>query len=577
MFIKRMLCIILAVMFLLTVGACGGTTTPAATTAAATTAAATTVAETTAATTAAETTAAETTAATTAAETSAAAQTADWAAPFPDPVTIHVAYSEDTGAVWSPGESQADNMWTRRWKKLYNVDVVMDWVSTDYATKLNLAIASGSIPDAFTANIVQLKQLETAGLIQPLNDAYDKNASNSYKKRITDFADILEVAKEGDQIMAMPQLHYGYDCETNFNWYRQDWYKKAGEPVVSTIPQYEALMATFMKDDKAKFGLTLDKTLDNFFRLNGAFHAASKIWVDAPDGSGIVYGATLPETKAQLATYADWYKKGYIRKDFASLDNAAMFEDALKGNVGTTTYANWSGWVVGKQLIDSQGPGTYFMAHQIPAVDDKKVMYPVAFNTYDFDVVRKGYEHPDVLIKLISDYSLVLNDSIAAGTMTVAEVMPFGSNNMHHAVGPFKVLFDSYNDVYEVHNAFMTGVEKFSTGYASLYYNEAKKWVDSGDSTSLGRWLQMGTKDASLFMGNLQVDNGQILKSKLWGPTPQAVLDLGSTLDDLLVEGFTKIIMGVQPISYYDTVMTNWRKAGGDEETTAVNTMYGKK
>lgn len=468
-------------------------------------------------------------------------------------------------------------MWTRRWKKLYNVDVVMDWVSTEYATKLNLAIASGSIPDSFTANIVQLEQLETAGLIQPLNDAYDKFASNSYKKRITDFADILEVAKVGDQIMAMPQLHYGYDCETNFNWYRQDWYKKAGEPVISTLAQYEALMTTFMKDDGAKFGLMLDKTLDNFFRNNGAFHATSQIWVDAPDGSGIVYGATLPETKNQLATYADWYKKGFIRKDFASLDNAAMLEDANKGNVGTITYGNWAGWNVGKQIVDNQGPDTYFLGHSIASVDDQKVMYPVPFNTYDFDVVRKGYEHPEVLIKLISDYSLVLNDSIAAGTMTIDEVMPFGSNNMHHAVGPFKVLFDSYNDVYEVHNAFMTGTEKFSTGYASLYYNEAKKWVDSGDLTSLGRWLQMGTKDATLFLGNQQVDNGQILKSKLWGSTPQAVLDLGTTLNDLLIEGYTKIIMGVEPIAYYDTLIADWRKAGGDEETAAVNAQYGKK
>ncbi len=568
--LKRTLAIILVITVMLSLGACGGAT-PAATA----TPAAATVAATAEATKAPVATAEATAAAT--AEATAAATTEDWAAPFPEPVTIHVAYAEDTGAVWSPGESQADNMWTRRWKKLYNVDVVMDWVSTDYATKLNLAIASGQIPDAFTANMVQLKQLETAGLIQPLNDAYEKFSSNSYKKRITDFADILEVAKVDGQIMAMPQLHYGYDCETNFNWYRQDWYKAAGEPEIKTIAQYEALMTTFMKNNGAKFGLTLDKTLDMFFRLNGAFHAASKIWVDAPDGSGIVYGATLPETKAQLAKYAEWYKKGFIRKDFASLDNAAMFEDANKGNVGTTTYANWAGWVVGKQLVDNQGAGTYFMGHEIPSIDDKKVMYPVAFNTWDFDVVRKGYEHPEVLIKLISDYSLVLNDSIAAGTMTIEEVMPFGSNNMHHAVGPFKVLFDSYADVYEVHSAFMTGVEKFSTGYASLYYNEAKKWVDKGDLTSLGRWLQMGTKDATLYLGNLQVDNGQILKSKLWGPTPQAVLDLGSTLDDLLIEGYTKIIMGVEPVDYYDTLITNWRKAGGDEETTAINEMYGKK
>jgi putative aldouronate transport system substrate-binding protein len=129
--------------------------------------------------------------------------------------------------------------------------------------------------------------------------------------------------------------------------------------------------------------------------------------------------------------------------------------------------------------------------------------------------------------------------------------------------------------VEEVQKAFKTGELKFSTGYASLFYHEAKKWVDNGDLTSLGRWLQMGKDNATLHMGNRHVDNGQILKSKLWGASPSAVLDYGTTLDDLLIEGYTKIIMGVEPIDYYDTLIDSWRKAGGDEVTAAVNEMYG--
>lgn len=50
----------------------------------------------------------------------------------------------------------------------------------------------------------------------------------------------------------------------------------------------------------------------------------------------------------------------------------------------------------------------------------------------------------------------------------------------------------------------------------------------------------------------------------------------GTTLDDLLTEGFTKIIMGTESIDYFDVLVQNWRAAGGDEATKAVNEAYGK-
>ena len=59
-----------------------------------------------------------------------------------------------------------------------------------------------------------------------------------------------------------------------------------------------------------------------------------------------------------------------------------------------------------------------------------------------------------------------------------------------------------------------------------------------------------------------------------WNP-PTFSCD-GSTLDDLLIEGYSKIITGAEDISYYDTLMQDWRRAGGDAVTAAVNEMYGQ-
>ena len=85
----------------------------------------------------------------------------------------------------------------------------------------------------------------------------------------------------------------------------------------------------------------------------------------------------------------------------------------------------------------------------------------------------------------------------------------------------------------------------------------------------------MGYAQSSLARAIGHVDNEQILKDKIWGATPQAVIDYGSTLNDLLVQGYTKIIMGVEPIDYYDTLIAEWKTAGGDAATASVNEMYG--
>jgi putative aldouronate transport system substrate-binding protein len=61
------------------------------------------------------------------------------------------------------------------------------------------------------------------------------------------------------------------------------------------------------------------------------------------------------------------------------------------------------------------------------------------------------------------------------------------------------------------------------------------------------------------------------------GLSPDELLNFGSTLDDLLTEGFTKIIIGQEPLSYFDTLINNWKAQGGDTVTAAVNRDYGKK
>jgi putative aldouronate transport system substrate-binding protein len=514
------------------------------------------------------------------APTGAATPTAgaiDWRAPFATTVVIKAAYPEITNAKFATGEDYNNNLWTKMWKERFNVEVQADWVSIEYDVKLNLAIASKTLPDAFQANTVQFNQLLAAGMLADLTSAYNDYASPEFKKMQEKTWDIMETAMSGDKIYGMPRLNYGYETSTMHLWLRKDWADadKVTDAQTSTIAGFEAIMAGFKTNHAAKYGIMEDKNLNVFFQLAPAFHAYPQIWVDGPDGK-IVYGATLPETKVALAKWAEWYKNGFVREDFATLDNSAMFQDAFKGNVGAFAQQNWAGWQVGKDMVVNQGDGTYFVSYPLPVVDDKKLMFPLQFANDGYNCVRAGYETPEALIKLIDNYVDVLDISLGEGTMTLEQVLPFNTNDMHHVTGPFKVLFQHYNDIKAVVAANATGVEKFPSGNATLFYNEIQKWLKDKDLVGLGRYLQMGYDKSSLSRAISHVDNDQLMKSKVWGSTPQAVVDYGSTLDSLLVEGYTKIIMGVEPIEYYDTLIAAWKTAGGDAVTAGVNEMYGK-
>jgi len=502
-----------------------------------------------------------------------------WMTPYPEPVTVTIVNNDVTtssGTQFPEGEDVYNNMWTKAWKRDFNIEVKTLWVSSDYTTKLNLAIAAQDLPDIFYCDNVQFQQLVEADLLQDLNEVYEEYASPKLRKMLEqDDPDIFATIHIGDKLMAIPRLHYGYECMTYFMWIKKNWMEEAGSPEIKTLDQFEDLMETFMEKYDSPYAMPLSKNLEQFFYMAPTWHVYPKIWLD--DGAGkIVYGSTMPEMKNMLAKWAEWYKEGILRPDFATLDFDTMEADVLNGVVGVQPGENWYSWTIADTLKNT-GEGTWLEAYDLPSVDDKPVKYPIPFPNSVNNVVTKQCEHPEVLIKLIDYYVYLLNESVANGDKKIEEVLPFTENNMHHCTGPFKVEFRSYDDVKEVVAAVKTGKPEFSSGYAYNYYNEVMKWYNSKDPTALGRTLQMGQERSSLNLAVGYVDRNLLIKSKLWGVSPQALLDYGTNLDELLAVGFTKIIMNEEPVDYFDQLIEEWKAAGGEEVTIAVNEMYGGK
>lgn len=121
------------------------------------------------------------------------------------------------------GDDVTDNVWIREYKDRFNIEVVTDWVSNEYDTKLNLSIAEGDLPDVFHVNASQLQQLIEADLIMDLTEVFDIYASDTIKNYMNLDADSFESGKRDGKLYGIPQMGFGTITQPNYIWFSKDW------------------------------------------------------------------------------------------------------------------------------------------------------------------------------------------------------------------------------------------------------------------------------------------------------------------------------------------------------------------
>lgn len=503
-------------------------------------------------------------------EETGAGQEADWRTPYEETVTLTVA-RESTAHEFPEGDDLTNNIWTRSFKEQLNVEVVTDWISDEYDTKLNLAIASGDLPDVFLVNNVQLGQLIEAGQVADLTQVYETYASDRLKEMQSAEPDIFVTAQKDGKLYAIPELYFGY--QPNMLWLRQDWMKELNREFPKTVEELEEIL-TEMKELSGGYSFSTTQSLESLYGLAPAWGAYPQIWVEGEDGS-IVYGATVPEMKEAVSAWARWYQNGILKQDFATMNSEAVKEEVVAGRAGAETIGSWWGWTYGIDAVKNLGEEAYFMPCDLPTVSGEKPSYPMEFMNTGYIAVNKDCKNPEAAIKLIDFYVYISNDALE--DMPQEEIEKYTANNMAHNTKPFAVnnTRDDYSRYAMIAEARDTGdLSVMKTAIAVECYNGAMKWMEDKDPDGIGYALQFGMKGCGMDVLTGIIDEDRIVRSKLWGASPQVLLDYGSTLDDILLEGFTKIIMGAEDIDYFDTLVEQWYAAGGQDVTEAVNEMY---
>ncbi|MDR0475392.1 MAG: extracellular solute-binding protein [Treponema sp.] len=508
-----------------------------------------------------------------------------WWVKFEEPVTIHIVNMERPATPFLPGDSVTKNEWTRGFKEQLNVEVLTDWVSSNdsgYIEKLNLAIASNTLPDVFAAHPAQFRQLVEAGMTADLTDFIENNASDMVKNIMASAPTVTETAKVNGRLMGLPRYGFGDLWNVFCLWLRHDWMENTGLGEPNSFEDIEKVMDAFMRAHPGSYGFGLRKNLDEFFWTASAFGALPRIWIEGPDGS-LVYGSVQPEMKAALEKFADWYKRGYLRKDFTSLDDRDIVNDIASGKLGLHIWANWAGWLY-VDALKVLGINSYMEPYAIPSGNGKPHIVPVPIDNVLYIVVNKNFKNVPAVLKCISYHTWICMEATVQGALTEEQVYRYllGGEGRHD----LEAL--SLNDPYGNGPALVEWAHKVSMNNYQIteepmtsewlaHYEQAAPWWRSKNTGGYGRWIQQYAPRASAWVNLQVIKEGRYYTNRMTGALPEDVSVYGSTLDDLLIEGFTKIIVGDRPLSYFDTLIAEWHSSGGNIVTRAVNREYGKK
>ncbi|WP_213514664.1 extracellular solute-binding protein [Paenibacillus montaniterrae] len=506
---------------------------------------------------------------------------------YETPITIRFARDvdndmQDNIIPKTPGETVEDNRWLKAFSEKLGINVVYDWTVSGgdaYTQKMNVTLTSGDLPDMLRVTPAQMKQLAEADMIEDLTPYWEQYASDDLKELYAEQGPaVLNSATVNGKIMGIGKADvYG---DGVYLWLRKDWLDKLGleEPTsMQDLLKISEAFATQDPDDNSlndTYGLAITKDLyggamglDGFF---AGYHAYPNMWID--DGAGnLVWGSTLPEVKETLKVLSEMYKAGQLDKEFGVKDGGKVAESIAAGKIGIDFGAQWNPMY---PLISNyqNDPGANWVGYALVSIDDKPALSPQSFQADSYWVVRKGYEHPEALIKMFNlhvelnwgesgdfDYYYMpaANDSV--GVWKYSPVQPASA-------------FKNIRAFQEIEEARKNNSFDSLTGEALAIYRNITAF-ENGDTSQWG-WPKIYGAEGVYRHGVNYMDNELFMYEAFAGPPTETMAERLSTLEALEKETFVKIIMGAVPLDEFDKFVDNWYKVGGTDITNEVNEWY---
>lgn len=474
------------------------------------------------------------------------------------------------------------NVWTQAIASELGIQLTRMWKndSIHYDLKLDLAREAKRLPDVFKLNGYQLSLMAAAGELEDLTEYFAAYASNETKKQYAAEGGVaLKSGMVDNQLFGLPNASSAIaGTGTPLLWIRTDWLEALDLPEPSTMQEVMEIALAFANEDpdrnqqKDTIGLAFsNQFLTDGISLSGVFngyHAYINAWIKDEAGQ-LVYGSLQQEVKKALFDLSQLYQAGALDPDFSIRGSSDIREMVHSGKVGMINSSHWFGqWLQPLKLAD---PKSEWKPIAIPSIDGQPTRVGLLNPALEYYAVRKGYEHPEALVKLMNYYN---------------EIM-MGSRASQDAYDTF--MYDAQNPTINLW-MFSPVANNDATDEA---YRQLIAAYDDNDSTVITlmeaaniyrSWKAYQNGDKSKYSWSFHypawkilfeiMDQGHYVRTEFHGGFSPALGQKVAMLKELELTVFTKIIMGSEPIEFFDEFVHQWYTSGGKEITAEVNRWY---
>lgn len=502
---------------------------------------------------------------------------------YPELVTYTLGQMSGTNNSNLPdGNTYEDNAYTRYLKKILNIQNENVYMESEdrYDEFVNILIKDQTLPDVLViSDRDMLKELVENNLVEDLTEVYQNCTSKRIKEMFESYGSgLLESVKFDGKLMAIPETVT--DHGPRLMWLRKDWIDELGLEEPKTLEDAFDIVEAFVQnrmgtaEGEEPVGLVCDTDLvgstSSSYSVDPVFDkfgASPRKWIN--QNGEIVYGSVTEETRNALSYLHELYERGVLDQNFALRAQNNLRDLVVSGKCGAF-FGLW--WTPNNPLMDiyETDKDAEWMPYYLQEVDWKNVY--ASFSDSKYVVVRKGYEHPEIVMKIIS----VLFDYSRYTAEDADEVNEYFALNVDPTARPLVINVDYNEATFQITKdilAVMSGQRQESTlsEIAKSYYNAAEKYIH-GESEIAEDWAAYESRLVAV--GRLLDGNYRSVKSKYLddsdGEVPKSLLQLEKN-------SFIQIIMGVKPVSYFDEFVETWYEEGGEELTQQIRKSNSEK
>lgn len=473
------------------------------------------------------------------------------------------------------GDTYEDNAYTRYLRKMLNIQNDTVYMDTEerYSELVNILVKDQNLPDIMVVTDREiLKELVENDLVEDLTEVFEKCTSPRIKEMYESYGDaLLNSGKFNGRLMAVPETVI--DHGPNLLWLRKDWMEELGLEEPETLEDAFEIIDAFVQnrmgteDGETPVGLACDTNLvgttSSSYSVDpvfDSFGANPQRWI-SQDGE-IVYGSLTEETKEALDYLHKLYDRGILDRNFALRAPNNLRDLVVNGKCGAF-FGLW--WTPNNPLMESYEKNSEadWEPYYLQELADKNVYESFRDNKYV--VVRKGYEHPEIVMKIIS----VLFDYTRYEAEDAREVNEYFALNVDPTARPLVINVDYNEATYQVTENIEAALngnypEGNLTAIEQSYYQACSSYLSGNDYTA---------EDWAAYKSRISAVG--LLVDKHYTPAVRSYLDdaggeIPQSLRQFETSTFIQIIMGEKPVSYFETFVEQWYQQGGHELTQQI-------